>query len=51
MLDENVRTRELAPLQAIHDNYEKVILSMDKTYATDFEGIRLQNVINFLLED
>jgi hypothetical protein len=51
MMDEHVQARELAPLQAIQDNYEKIILSMDKTYATDFEGIRVQNIIAFLLED
>ena len=50
ILDENVRARELAPLQAISDNYEKTILSTDKTYANDFDGIRVQNIIDFLLE-
>lgn len=29
MMDEGVRTRELAPLTAINDNYEKVILLLD----------------------
>ena len=49
MMDENVKKRELAPLKAINDNYEKTILSMDKTYVTDHEGIRFQNIIDFLL--
>jgi predicted AAA+ superfamily ATPase len=49
MMDESVKTRELASLTAIHDNYEKYILSMDKTYITDHEGIRFQNIIDFLL--
>jgi hypothetical protein len=31
-------TGELVPLQAIRDNYEKAVLSMDKTYITDYEG-------------
>lgn len=51
MMDESVKTRELAPLIAIHDNYEKFILSMDKTYITDHEGIRFQNIIDFLLSE
>jgi hypothetical protein len=51
MMDESVKTRELAPLKAIHDNYEKTLLSMDKTYITDCEGIRFQNIIEFLLSD
>jgi len=50
MLNESVKSRELAPLTAIKDNYQKVILSMDKTYVTDHEGIRFQNIIDFLLE-
>ncbi|GHV92777.1 ATPase [Spirochaetia bacterium] len=49
MMDEAVRERELNPLMAIKDNYEKVILSMDKTYVTDYEGIKYQNIIDFLL--
>ena len=48
-MDEKVRSRELAPLVAIADNYEKVVLSMDKTYLTNYEGIRFLNIIDFLL--
>lgn len=51
MMGESVRARELAPLSAIPDNYEKTILSMDKTYITDHEGIKFQNIIDFLLSD
>jgi predicted AAA+ superfamily ATPase len=51
MMNEHVKARELAPLAAIHDNYEKTVLSMDKTYITDYEGIRYENIIDFLLSD
>ena len=51
LLDEGVKTRELAPLLSINDNYEKVILSMDKSYVTDHEGIRFQNIIDFLMSE
>ena len=51
MMDESVKSRELAPLIAIRDNYEKYILSMDKTYITDHKGIRFQNIIDFLLSE
>jgi predicted AAA+ superfamily ATPase len=51
MLAEDVRTRELAPLLAIRDNNEKIVLSLDRNYLTDHEGIRLQNIIDFLLEE
>jgi predicted AAA+ superfamily ATPase len=45
-----VRERELKPLGCIHDNYEKIILSLDKTPFTDYEGIKQRNLIDFLLE-
>ncbi len=51
MLDERVKARELAPLIDIRDNYEKTILSLDKTYVTDHEGVRFQNIIDFLLSE
>lgn len=51
MMDESVKSRELAPLIAIRDNYEKTILSMDKTYITDHAGVRFQNIIDFLLSE
>ena len=51
LLDERVKARELSPLIDIRDNYEKTILSMDKTYITDHEGIRFQNIIDFLLSE
>lgn len=42
MLAEETRERELRALRAIPDNYEKTVLSMDKTPMTDYDGI--QNV-------
>ncbi|MDR2713687.1 MAG: DUF4143 domain-containing protein [Clostridiales bacterium] len=51
MMNESVKKRELAPLAAIPDNYEKTILSMDRTYITDHEGILYQNIIDFLLSE
>jgi len=51
LMDESVKTRELASFKAIADNYEKTVLSMDKTYVSDHEGIRFKNIIDFLLEE
>lgn len=51
LMDESVKKREIAPLAAIRDNYEKTILSMDKTYITNHEGILFQNIIEFLLSE
>lgn len=50
MLGEETRTRELTPLMEVKDNYEKVILSLDKNYITSYEGIKVKNIIDFLLE-
>jgi len=51
IMDESVKARELAPLDAVRDHYEKTVLTMDKTYITDHEGIRFQNIIDFLLSE
>lgn len=51
LLGEEVRKRELAPLQSIPDNYQKIILSLDETWVSDHEGIRFINLIRFLLEE
>jgi uncharacterized protein len=51
ILDSTTRDRELAPLQVIKDNYKKVILTMDKSVFTDYEGITCVNIIDFLLSD
>jgi len=50
MLGDAVRERELSPLQEIGDNYEKVILSMDKSFIKSENGIKLKNIIDFLLD-
>lgn len=49
ILDDATRERELRPLRSINDYYEKVILTMDKTPVSNFEGIKNQNIIDFLL--
>lgn len=50
ILDENTRLRELRPLEAISDNYPKYVLTMDQTAFNDYSGIRVKNIIDFLLE-
>lgn len=51
MLGEETRQRELSPLKSIADNYEKIILSMDRSYIESYEGIKVLNLIDFLLSD
>lgn len=50
ILEEQTRSRELRPLEAIADNYPKYILTMDQTIFNDFSGIKVKNIIDFLLE-
>ena len=44
------RKRELAPLIAVQDNYEKVVITMDQPLDTDINGIKIVNVMDFLLD-
>lgn len=41
--------RELNSLRKIDDNYEKIILTADKTPLANEEGIKIQNVLEWLL--
>lgn len=49
MLSPEIRERELRPLQMIPDNYEKIVLSMDRNYITSYDGIKSLNLIDWLL--
>jgi len=40
--------REFGVLRAIPDNYPKIVLSMDTAFGEDIEGIRRQNLVEFL---
>ncbi len=43
------RMRELRPLQLVDDNYEKLVLSMDKSFIQSYEGIKVINIVDWLL--
>ena len=49
MTTEEVRRRELAPLQKIRDNYRKIVLSLDPGLETNYEGIESVQVLDWLL--
>jgi len=51
LLDEKTAEREYRALENISDHYEKNIISLDKTIVTDKNGIKLINIIDFLLEE
>lgn len=50
MQSEETRERELRPLRMIPDNYEKIVLSMDRNYIKSYEGIKSLYLIDWLLQ-
>lgn len=51
ILSEEVENREKRSLLAIDDNYKKVILTMDNAYNKVIDGIEVENIVDFLLEE
>ncbi len=49
MLSPETRARELRPFPLIPDNYEKIVLSMDKNYLNAQDGIKLVYLLDWLL--
>ena len=45
------RARELAPLQAVQDNYEKIVIAMDCDLISDVDGIKIVKALDFLLSE
>ena len=48
MTSEDVRKRELAPLQKISDNYEKIVLSLNPGMDSSYDGIKSINLIDLM---
>ena len=51
MTNEEVRKRELAPLQKINDNYEKIVLSLETGLDSSYEGIKSLSIVDWLLSE
>lgn len=49
VLDDTTLERELRALKNINDNYPKILLTLDKTPTTYHDGIKQQNVLEWLL--
>lgn len=49
MVSESTFDREMKPLYAIQDNYEKIVLTLDKLTVGNYDGIKVVNVIDWLL--
>lgn len=50
MTNEDTFNRELRPLQSIKDNYEKVVLTLDRMTVGDYEGIKVVHLVDWLTE-
>ena len=48
MSSEEIRDRELRPLKLIQDIYEKTMLSMNKSFISSYEGIKVINIMDCL---
>jgi predicted AAA+ superfamily ATPase len=51
LLDNKVIEREFGVLEKLKDNYPKIVLSLDKYYGENRNGIKWYNLIDFLLND
>lgn len=51
MQSPETRERELRPLRIIPDNYEKIVLSMDRSFISSYDGIKSLNLIDWLLSE
>lgn len=49
--DEQVKLREIRSLESIDDNYEKIILTMDSLISNNFNGIKVINIIDWLIKE
>ena len=50
LTDETTFKREITPLQNIRDNYPKTILTLDRFTLGDYEGIKVENAVDWLLK-
>ena len=50
MTAEETFEREMRPLRSIHDHYEKIVLTLDRFSLGNYDGIKVVNVIDWLLE-
>ena len=51
VLTEENTQREFSPLEAISDNYEKMVLSTDSLMQFNRNGVRQKNIIEYLLDE
>ncbi|MBR0414035.1 MAG: ATP-binding protein [Clostridia bacterium] len=50
LTNESTFEREIAPLKSIKDNYEKIILTLDRYTIGNYDGIKVVNVLDWLTQ-
>lgn len=50
MTAEETFEQVMRPLRNIQDNYEKIVLTLDRFSTGNYDGIKVVNVIDWLLE-
>ena len=51
VLPENTKERELRSLESIRDNFPKTILTMDRFNLGTYGGIKVENIVDWMLEE
>ncbi len=51
MRSPETRERELAPLRMVHDNFTKMVITMDRDVEQTSDGIRIIKLLDFLMAD
>jgi len=49
LFNDDVKSRELKPFNYINDHYDKIIVTYDKQFIDNYNGIKVINLIDFLL--
>ena len=50
MTSQETFEREIRPLENIRDNYEKIILTMDRLTPGNYNGIQVRYLLDWLIE-
>lgn len=51
LISEDVKKREIEPLKAIDDYNQRIIITLDRSYIDSLDGIKIVNVIDYLLKE
>ena len=50
MMEQTTFEREMKPLQNISDNYPKTVITRDRFTLGDYDGIKVVNAVDWLLD-